>query len=157
MTTPLEHELLSPSDKPALLGLSTLEWQAFTAAALKELGYKVHSANNHEDFKYKFIQYHYQVVVIEEYFAASNLDDNLSLKYLQTLPMNMRRHAVIILLGSNFQTLNPMQAFVNSVHCVVNGNDIQAISKIIQKVVADNDLFLDVFRDTQLRIRQGKV
>ncbi|MGC8742539.1 MAG: hypothetical protein ACP5T0_01490 [Verrucomicrobiia bacterium] len=157
MATTLEHELLSPSDKPALLGLNTLEWQAFVTAALKELGYKVHSASNHEDFKNRFIQYHYQVVVIEELFAATNLDDNISLKYLQILPMNMRRHSVIILVGNNFQTLDPLQAFANSVHCVVNGADIQVISKIIQKVVADNDLFLDVFRDTQLRIKQGKV
>lgn len=153
----LEHEILSPTDKPALLGLSTLEWQAITTAALKNLGYKVHSADNHDDFKYKYIQYHYQVVVIEEFFSATKLEENLSLKYLQHLPMNMRRHAVIILLGNSFQTLNPMQAFVNSVHAVVNGADIQSISKIIEKVVADNDLFLDVFRDTQMRIRQGKI
>ncbi|HON08838.1 MAG TPA: hypothetical protein PLW02_12140, partial [Verrucomicrobiota bacterium] len=135
----IDQDILSPSDKPALLGLNTMEWQAYVLAALKELGYKIHSANNYEDFKYKFIQYHYKVVLIEELFAATTPDENLSLKYLQTLPMNMRRHAVIILIGNSFQTLNPIQAFTNSVHAVVNGNDIQTISIIIQKVVAEND------------------
>jgi hypothetical protein len=153
----IDQDILSPSDKPALLGLSTIEWQAYSTAALKELGYKIHSADNHDDFKYKFIQYHYYVVLIEESFAAIAPDENLSLKYLQSLPMNMRRHAVIILIGKSFQTLNPLQAFTNSVHAVINGNDIQAISRITQKVVAENDLFLDVFRDTQMKIRQGKV
>ena len=153
----IDQDILSPSDKPALLGLNTMKWQAYVLAALKELGYKIHSANNHEDFKYKFIQYHYKVVLIEELFASTNPDENLSLKYLQNLPMNMRRHAVIILIGKSFQTLNPMQAFANSVHAVVNGSEIQAISRIIQKVVGENDLFLDVFRDTQMKIRQGKV
>lgn len=156
MATP-EFEILSPSDKPALVALSTFDWQVATVAALKELGYKTHYALNHEDFKQRFVQYHYQVVIIEDLFDSTDVSNNISLKYVQTLPMSMRRHAVIILIGNNFQTLNPMQAFVNSVHAVVNGADIQSIATIIQKVVADNDLFLDVFRDTQMRIRQGKV
>lgn len=156
MTSP-EYEILSPTDKPALVALSSFEWQVAAVTALKELDYKIHNALNHEDFKQRFIQYHYQVVLIEDLFDSIDISANISLKYVQTLPMSMRRHAVIILIGNSFQTLNPMQAFVNSVHAVVNGADIQSISKIIQKVVADNDLFLDVFRDTQMRIRQGKV
>jgi hypothetical protein len=152
-----EFEILSPSDKPALVALNTFEWQVAVVTALKDLGYKTHYALNHEDFKQRFIQYHYHVVVIEETFDSVDAKSNISLRFVQTLPMNMRRHAVIILVGNNFQTLNPMQAFVNSVHAVVNGADIQSISSIIQKTVADNDIFLDVFRDTQVRIRQGKI
>lgn len=153
----IQFDILSPTDKPALLGLSSFELQAHARAALKELGYKIHSADNHDDFKYRFSQYNYYVVIIEDLFASTTKEENVSLKFLQTLPMNMRRHAVIILLGDSYQTLNPMQAFVNSVHAVVNSSDAASLSKIILKVVADNDLFLDVFRDTQARIRQGKI
>lgn len=156
MTNP-DYEILSPADKPALVAMSSFESQVAVVTALKDLNYKIHYALNHDDFKQRFIQYHYQVVVIEDLFDCVEMSNNTSLKYIQTLPMNMRRHAVIILVGNSFQTLNPLQAFVNSVHAVVNNSDIQSISKIIQKVVADNDLFLDVFRDTQMRIRQGKV
>jgi hypothetical protein len=76
--------------------------------------------------------------------------------------MPQRRHAVFILLGSSYGTLSALQAFQQSVHAVVNREELgllgpNILGPIIQRVVAGNDLFLNVFRDTQLRIAQGKV
>ena len=49
-----EFEFLSPTDKPALLALSTMEWLATAQTVLAELGYKVHSAAGHDDFNNRF-------------------------------------------------------------------------------------------------------
>jgi hypothetical protein len=152
----VEFEFIHPDDKPALLALSTPEWVSLARAVLTELGYKVHTAQNHEDFQTRFNRILYQVIILEECFAASTVDQNLTLRSIQTMGMSQRRHATFILLGDNFQSLNPMQAFQQSVHAVVNRSEIDSLSQIIQQVVSDNDLFLNIYRDTQLRIAQGK-
>jgi len=102
------------------------------------------------------------VVLIEELFACNSPEENLALQYVQQLQMAQRRHAVFVLLGSNFNTLNAMQALQQSVHAVVNREELGmlgpgVLGPIVQRVVADNDLFLNLFRDTQLRIAQGAV
>lgn len=151
-----EFDFIGTTDKPALLALSTLEWLAKTKSALtEELGYKVHAADNHEDFLTRFSQAAYQIVVIEELFAASTPAENVTLRELQFMPMNQRRQAVVILLGDSFQTLNTMQAFQQSVHAVVNSAEFHLLSQIIQKTVAENDTFLHAYRDAQKRMLQG--
>lgn len=52
-----------------------------------------------------------------------------------------------------------MQAYQNGVHLVVNRSEMMLLIQFIQKTVADNDLFLYGFRETQRRIDQslGKI
>jgi hypothetical protein len=128
-----------------------------TKAALSDLGYKVHTASNHEDFLLRFGRVQYQVIVVEELFAASTAAENLTLHYLQRMSMQHRRGAVSILIGSFCQTLNPMQAFQHSVHAVINPTDIPQIKPVIQQAVANHDVFLKVYRDAELRLAQGKM
>jgi hypothetical protein len=145
-------EFLSATDKPALLAFSSPEWLDAAKTALGELGFKVHTAATHGDFLIRFSQIHYQVVVVEELFAANNISENLTLKALQSMPMNQRRHATIILLGDSFQTFTPLQAFQQSVHAVISSSEMFLLKQLIEKAVADNDLFLHSYRETQTRI-----
>ena len=71
------------------------------------------------------------------------------------MPTNLRRHATILLIGDVFETLNPMHAFHQSVHAVVNKIDCDKLSLILQQVIHDNDHFLSAFRDVSARIAQG--
>jgi hypothetical protein len=148
-------DFLTTTDKPALLGLSTPEWQELARAALTELGYKVHSAATHGDFVTNFTQVPYQVVIIEECFAADTAPENRSLAFLQTAQMQLRRHSTIILVGESYTSFNPLQAFQMGVHLVVNRSEMLLLIQFIQKAVADNDLFLHGFRETQRRVAQG--
>jgi hypothetical protein len=43
-------DFVSTEDKPALLAFSTPEWLDAAKAALRELGYKIHTAATHSDF-----------------------------------------------------------------------------------------------------------
>jgi hypothetical protein len=146
---PEKFEFISPSDKPALLAFSTPQWLDIAKTALQDLGYKVHTAATHSDFLTRFNQARYQVVVIEELFAANTMEENLTLKALQIMPMNQRRHATIILLGDSFQTFTPMQAFQQSVHAVVNSAELFLLQQLIDKAVAENLLFLQSFQQAQ--------
>ncbi len=145
-------EFISTSDKPALLAFSTPEWLEAARTALIELGYKVHTAATHGDFLVRFSQIQYQVVIVEELFAANNINENLTLKSLQTMPMSQRRHATIVLFGDSFQTFTPLQAFQQSVHAVINSSELFLIKQLIEKAIADNALFLHSFRETQARM-----
>jgi hypothetical protein len=145
-------EFISTTDKPALLAFSTPEWLEAARTALVELGYKVHTAATHGDFLVRFSQIQYQVVVVEELFAANNVSENLTLKALQTMPMSQRRHATVILFGDSYQTFTPLQAFQQSVHAVINSSELFLLKQLIEKAVADNTLFLNSYRDTQARV-----
>ena len=145
-------DFISTGDKPALIAFSTPEWLETAKVTLAELGYKVHTAATHSDFLTRFTQVHYQVVVIEELFGAHTIEENLALKALQTMPVNQRRHATIILLGDSFQTFTPMEAFKQSVHAVINTSEMFLLKQLVEKAVSDNDLFLHSFREVQNRV-----
>jgi hypothetical protein len=147
-----EFDFISPVDRPALLAISTPDWLGQTRAALVDMGYKVHNVDSHAHFKSRFNQVNYHVVIIEETFANSTAVENETLRFIQQMPMAQRRHGVFLLMGEGFETLNTMQAFAQSVHCVVNYSEMSLIGQLVQKSVADNDTFLAPFRDAQHRL-----
>ena len=137
--------------RPALLALCTPELLDTAKQALTELGYKVHTAATHGDFENRFSQFQYEVVVIEEFFAANSAEENETLRLLQNMPMNQRRHATVVLLSQSHQTFHPLQAFQQSVHAVINVAELPLLHQLLEKAVADNTLFLRRFRETQAR------
>ncbi len=147
-----KFDFISASDKPALIAFSTPEWLEAAKTALQELGYKVHTAATHSDFLIRFSQVRYHLVIVEERFAANTIEENLTLKALQTMSMGQRRHATVILFGDSFQTFTPMQAFQQSVHAVINSSELFLLKQLIEKAVADNALFMTSFHEVQQRV-----
>ena len=145
-------DFVGSGDKPALIAFSTPEWLETSKAALQELGYKVHTAATHSDFLMRFSQVHYQVVIVEELFGANTPEENVTLKSIQNMPMNQRRHATVLLIGDSFQTFTPMEAFKNSVHAVINSSELFLLKQLVEIAVADNSLFLHSFREVQNRV-----
>ena len=148
----MDFDFLTPTDKPALIALSTPELQETAKTALDQLGYKVHTAVNHGEFLHKFGQVAYQVVIIEEMFSSTTPEENESLRAIQRMPTSMKRHATIVLFGFNMATFNPMQAYQQCVHAVVNPSEMFLLIQLIQKAVADNDMFLHTYREVQRRL-----
>jgi len=147
-----ETQFITTSDKPALIAFSTPEWLETAKQTLNELGYKVHTAATHTDFLTRFSQIHYQVVVLEELFGANMIEENLTLRALQEMPANQRRHASIVLLGNSFQTFMPMEAFKHSVHAVINSSEMFLLRQLVEKAVAENTMFLHNYREVQARV-----
>src|SRR5215469_8157216 len=147
-----QFEFVSATDKPALLAFSTPDWLEAARNALAELGYKVHTAATHGDFLIRFSQVRYNVVMIEERFAANDITENLTLQAMQRMPMSQRRHATVILVGDSFQTFTPMQAFQQSVHAVINSSELFLLKQLIEKTIAENEIFLHTLLETQSRV-----
>jgi hypothetical protein len=148
-------DFVTAEDRPALIAFSTPEWLETAKTALQELGFKVHTAATHSDFQLRFTQVLYQVVIVEERFAANNIEENLTLTALQNMPVNQRRHATILLLGDSFTTFTPMEAFKLSVHAVISSSEMFLLKQLVEKAVAENNAFLHSFREVQKRVYSG--
>jgi hypothetical protein len=152
-----EFDIIGPGDQPALLAVSTPEVIDQVRTALTELGYKVHVVESFEQFDLRYHQVNYQVVVIEETFAGADSLENPTLRMVQNLSMSLRRHAAIFLVGPSMETLNTMQAFTQSVHCVINYSELPILPELVQKTVAEDEMVLNTFRDIQRRVCQKPV
>lgn len=152
-----DFEFFSATDHPALLALSTPELQAAGESALAELGYKTRGIQTHAEFPGTYSSVLYEVVLIDQLFGGTTPEENVSLRLLQDMPMARRRHSTIFVLGESFETLNTMQAFQQSVHGVINYAETALLAQIVQKVVADNTLFLHSYRDTAERLIKGQL
>lgn len=148
-------DFVGVSDKPALIAITSPDWQEAARAALGELGYKVHQCAAHTDFVSYFGQVPYEVVIIEDQFAAHAAPINQSLHYLQTAQMHLRRHCALVLVGDAYTTFDPLQAFQQGVHLVVSRGEMPLLAQFIQKCVGENDLFLAPYREAQKRLTQA--
>ena len=144
----IDYEYISPTDKPALIAITTPPLIAKVESALSELGYIIHRTVTHDDFLARFARVQYQLVVIEDKFAAITINENHSLRAFQRLPMQQRRMSISFLIGEKFQTLNPLQAFQQSVHGVINIADADKLKVIIPQVVAYTEQILRLYLQT---------
>src|ERR1035441_160583 len=149
-----EFDFIGPNDKPALLAVTEPETLKFARTTLAGLGYNVHLVETHPQFESRYNQVNYQVVILEENFAGGAITDNSSLQMVQAMNMSQRRYATFFLIGQSFESLNTLQAFAQSVHCVLNFAELPMLSEVLQKTIAENDLFLSVFREAQRRAYQ---
>jgi hypothetical protein len=147
-------DFIGTDDQPALLAITSPEPLQAVKTALTGMGYKVHVADTHPLFAARYNQVNYQVVVIEENFAGARLSDNPTLKMIQSLPMVQRRYATFFLIGPTVESLNTMQAFAQSVHCVLNFAELPALVQVVQKTIGENELFLRTFNEAQRRVTQ---
>lgn len=151
-----ELEILSPTDRPVLLGISSPDILDYARGVLDQMSYKVHYAATHKEFLDRFARVPYEFVMIEDVFGGVLPENNLALTTLQTMPMGLRRHATILLMSDIYQSLEPMQAFQQSVHAIINRADIDKLMLVVQQAIYDNSTFLSVYRDVQSRIAQGR-
>ena len=149
---PNEFDFITTNDRPALLGISATPVLEAIQGALSQLGYKIHTTQNHGEFLHRFNQVPYQVTVLEENFCNCTIETNESLLALQQVAMINRRHTVLLLIGPSFATFNPIQAFQHGAHAVLNPNEIFLAQQLLEKAVADNDIFMHTFRDGLRRL-----
>jgi hypothetical protein len=152
----LDLEILAPTDRPVLLGISSPDVLDYAQGVLDQLGYKVHTAVNNDEFLDRFSRVQYEIILLEDTFGGVPADQNESLRTLQLMPMPQRRHATVLLISDTLPSLDALVAFQHSVHATINRNDLDKLMLIVQQVVNDNSLFLNTYRDVQRNIAQGK-
>jgi hypothetical protein len=134
-------------DKTALLCVDPVTTEA-VQTTLKNLGFKIHSAET-ADVAIERLRYtQYDCLVLQESFAGSSLRSNAVLNYLMPLTMTLRRYSFVCLIGNSFKTLDAMQAFAYSVHLVVNPVDLPNLTAILKKGLTEFELLYRIYKET---------
>jgi len=123
------------------------ERQGVIKAALEQLGYTMLTATTAEEAIERIRRQTFEVMIVDEQFESSGVLDNAVLKMLNTLPIGIRRHIFLVLLGREVKTFDNMMAFTRSANVVVNLNDLPHLPAILRKGIEDNNDFYRVFRD----------
>jgi hypothetical protein len=63
------------------------------------------------------------------------------------MPMSTRRNIFLMLISSQFKTLDNLMAFAKSVNAVINANDIQRVKLVLERAMADHRRFYKVYWD----------
>jgi len=116
-------------------------------ATIRDLGFKFHSVDT-SDHAIERTRYNaYDIIVLQEDFAGSSLKTNQLLHYFSPLPMPQRRYSMLVLIGTEFKTLDAMQAFGQSVQLVMNIGDLPNFTAILKKSWSEFESLYKVYKD----------
>ena len=122
--------------------------QSAWTEALESRDYKIQYAKSPEHAVHKMKFTHFHFVALHENYGDKGLDNNSVYQTLIELPMVTRRNIFLALLGTNFKTLNNMQAFQKSVNVVINEKDMDKLGDVLKKSISENEIFYKVFKET---------
>lgn len=140
-------DLFEPGDTTSLVCVDVPEVQRLVVENLTELGCKLHTGLFVEDIMVKLQTHAYDVVIIAEHFADSNLQSNPILHATLEIPPNQRRRQIIVLVGSSVHTDSDMEAWQHSVNLVVNLADVPNIKHVLRRAMVRNRGFYTPYAD----------
>ena len=147
----MSKEFLEVGDKGALICGDIPEVDVLRAT-LQDMEFKCHVAATPEQAIERMTYTSYDALLVCEDIGGSTLESNTVVQHLISMPMAQRRNSYTVLIGESLRTLDAMQAYINSVHLVVNPADIGSIGPILKKGLADFDrlyaTYVGVLRDT---------
>ena len=146
MSSAEKMDFFELGDKTSLICADTNTSQA-AKDALRELGFKFHTAETPELSLERMRHTSYDCIILHENFAGSSLRSNEVLHHLSPLPMSQRRHSFVCLIGPSFKTLDAMQAFAQSVHLVLNPSDLSNLGPILKKGLVEFEALYRVYKE----------
>jgi predicted Zn finger-like uncharacterized protein len=115
--------------------------------ALDDLNYYSSMASSVKEALSKLRYNQYDLVMLDEEFCGENSENNTILRYLQPMPMSIRRNIFLMLISSQVKTLDNLMAFAKSVNAVINAGDIQRVKLVLERAMADHRRFYKVYWD----------
>jgi hypothetical protein len=126
-------DIFEPGDKTALVCMDVPEMERLVVEQLGDLGYKIHTGLSVEDIVFKMRAHPYEVLVIAENFAASDVTTNPVLLETVATPASQRHQQLVVLVGASLTTADEAQAFQCSVDVVINLADIMNMRPVIRR------------------------
>jgi predicted Zn finger-like uncharacterized protein len=97
----------------------------------------------------------FDLLILSEHFEGIPWAQSPILHYLNRLPMHTRRKSFLVLLGTEFSTMDRITAFGLSANLVVNPKDINEFSGILRAAVWNHENFYSAFRETLNELGKG--
>lgn len=131
------------------------EYRPKIHASLKQMGFYITEAASAREVLKQMRFHAFDLVAINERFDAPDPDRNSVLRYLERLPMTIRRNVFVTLISDRFRTMDNMAAFHKSVNLVVNVGDLDTLAKILKRGISDNAHFYRVFKAAMTKAGRG--
>jgi CheY-like chemotaxis protein len=141
-------DIFEPGDLTALICTDVPEVQRFVVDQLNSLNYKIHTGLFIEDILLKLNAHAYDVVLISENFAATDLETNPILREATRAPAAQRRKQLLVLIGSSVLTNDELQAFQHSVDLVVNLADVMNLRPVLRRALLRSQEFYAPFQES---------
>ncbi|MZH40515.1 MAG: hypothetical protein F3740_01660 [Nitrospinae bacterium] len=122
--------------------------QSVWTEALESKDFKIQYAKSPEHAVHKMKFTHFHFIALHENYGNKTLESSPVYQTLLEMPMVTRRNIFLALLGSNFKTLNNMEAFQKSANVVINEKDLDKLGDVLKKSISDNEMFYKVFKET---------
>ena len=123
--------------------------------ALEEKNYKIQYARSPEYAVHKMKFTHFHFVALNENFGNVALDESPIYQTMIEMPMVTRRNIFFALVGTNFKSLNNMQAYQKSANVVINEKDLEKLGDILKKSISENEMFYKVYKETLNAVRKS--
>lgn len=144
-------DFLEEGAQTAIICENDPEYRSKIQTALKALKYYTTEGASARDVL-KQMRFHiFDVVVINERFDTPDPDRNNVLRYLDRLPMTIRRNMFVALVSDRFRTMDNMAAFNKSVNMVVSVDNLDEMEKVLKRGVSENDAFFRVYKEGLVR------
>jgi hypothetical protein len=128
-------DIFDPGDLTALVCSDVPEVQRLIVDQMTSLNYKIHTGLFVEDILLKLRSHTYDVVLVTENFAATDIETNPILKEAIDAPAIQRRKQLVVLIGSSVGTNDEMQSFQHSVDLVVNLSDVMNLRPVLRRAL----------------------
>jgi len=148
-------DFLEEGSKTALVCVADPSVRAEIVTSLSARDYLVTEPGSAREALKRMRFHEYQLVAVDEDYETDDPNDNIILRYINTLSIGIRRNIYVLLLSKRFRTMDNMAAFNKSVNLIVNFKNLGDFEAILQGGTSDHDAFYHVFKDS-LR-KTGKV
>ena len=116
-------------------------------AAVEDHGFRFVTTPGTRDAIGKMRFHVFDLIVLADGFDGQPLEYSPIINSLNHSPMPVRRKIFLTLVGDQFQTMDNMMAFAMSANLVVHSSDVEKLSAVLKKALAENERFYKVFTD----------
>jgi len=141
--------------KLALLMLNKAEADSGIREAAEGLSHKTVLVKDAGEGISKMRFHLFDLLILSDRFDGVPWAQSPVLHYLNRLPMHTRRKSFLVLLGSEFVTMDRMTAFGLSANLVVNPKDMNEFSGILKAALWNHENFYGAFTETLNELGKG--
>lgn len=152
---PFSLDFYEEGAKLALLMLSQAEAESGIRDAAEGLLHKTVLVKAAGEGISKMRFHLFDLLVLSEHFEDVPWAQSPVLHYLNRLPMHTRRKSFLVLLGSEFSTMDRMTAFGLSANLVVNPKDMNEFAGILKAALWNQENFYGAFTETLNDLGKG--
>lgn len=152
---PFSLDFYERGAKLALLMLQESDGPDDIQKALEGLGYMAVQVRDAGEAISKMRFHLFDLLILSEGFDNAPWEQSPVLHYLNRLPMQTRRKSFLVLMGSEFTTMDRMTAFAMSANMVVNPENAHEMGGILKAALWNHETFYGGFMEIITDLGKG--